>query len=73
MLCNQYRTCPPEIARKFDPDLQALLGYTMASYGLGYFASVEFIPGVPDTLPPEFAVVDSTDPADADIGKAKMF
>ena len=70
---NQYLTCPPEIARNFDPEFQALLGYTMANYGLGYYSPVEFNPGLPDTLPPEFAVVSSTDPEDADVGSAKLF
>jgi ectoine hydroxylase-related dioxygenase (phytanoyl-CoA dioxygenase family) len=70
---NQYLTCPPEIARGFDSELRALLGYTMANFGLGYFSPVEFNPGQPDTLPPQFACLESTDPNDADVGRAKTF
>ncbi|HSG91872.1 MAG TPA: phytanoyl-CoA dioxygenase family protein [Pseudomonadales bacterium] len=50
---NQYLSCPPELARAFSPELRALIGYTMANYGLGYFAPPTFTPGIPDTLPPE--------------------
>ncbi len=34
---NQYLSCPPAIARTLDPALQAVLGYAMGSYALGYF------------------------------------
>jgi ectoine hydroxylase-related dioxygenase (phytanoyl-CoA dioxygenase family) len=34
---NQYLSCPPEIAKTLDPELQDLLGYTMGSYALGYY------------------------------------
>lgn len=34
---NQYLSCPPEIARTLDPELQALIGYTNGGYALGYF------------------------------------
>lgn len=34
---NQYLSCPPAIARSLDPALQAVLGYAMGSYALGYF------------------------------------
>jgi hypothetical protein len=70
---NQYLTCPPEIARHFDPELRALLGYTMANYGLGYYSPVEFSSALPDTLPPEFAVLQDAGVKDADVGKAKTF
>ena len=70
---NQYLTCPPKIARHFEPELQALLGYTMANYGLGYYSPVEFSPDYPDTLPPEFAVVKGANVDDADVGEAKPF
>ncbi len=53
---NQYLGYPPEVARKFSPELQALIGYTMANYGLGYFSPPTFTPGIPDTLPPEYAL-----------------
>jgi ectoine hydroxylase-related dioxygenase (phytanoyl-CoA dioxygenase family) len=34
---NQYLSCPPEIARTFEPELQALMGYASAGYGLGFY------------------------------------
>lgn len=33
---NQYLSCPPHIAKDFDPALRDLLGYCMGSYALGY-------------------------------------
>ncbi|MEO1553088.1 MAG: phytanoyl-CoA dioxygenase family protein [Pseudomonadota bacterium] len=51
---NQYLSCPPEIASKFDPELQAMLGYAMGSYALGYFTP-PLPPGQgPEVVPPEF-------------------
>ena len=50
---NQFLSCPPEIARDLDPELTDLLGYTMGSYALGYFAAPQMIEGQADTLPPE--------------------
>lgn len=38
---NQYLSCPPEIARALDPDLQDLLGYTMGGFALGYFSHID--------------------------------
>lgn len=38
---NQYLSCPPEIARSLDPDLQDLLGYTMGGFALGYFSHLD--------------------------------
>ena len=35
---NQYLSCPPNIAKNFDPTLQALLGYTQGEYALGYYS-----------------------------------
>jgi hypothetical protein len=53
---NQYLSCPPAIARTLDPKLQALLGYAMAGYGLGYF-SPPLPPGEgPEAVPPEAAL-----------------
>ena len=34
---NQYLSCPPEIARTFEPELQDLMGYATGGYGLGFF------------------------------------
>lgn len=68
---NQHMTSPPEIARDFDPELRTLLGYTMASYGLGYYSPPSFNPGLPDTLPPEVAFMDPAE-VDMDEGKAHV-
>ena len=54
---NQFLSCPPEIARTLEPELQELLGYTMANYALGYYSSPQPLPAdLPDTLPPELAL-----------------
>jgi ectoine hydroxylase-related dioxygenase (phytanoyl-CoA dioxygenase family) len=53
---NQYLSCPPSIARTLDPKLQALLGYAMGSYALGYY-SPPLPPGEgPEVVPPQFAL-----------------
>jgi hypothetical protein len=36
---NQYLSCPPEIAREFEPELQALMGYASGGYGLFLYAA----------------------------------
>ena len=51
---NQYLSCPPHIARDFSPDLQALLGYSMGSYALGYFTPPVGPGEGPEAVPPEF-------------------
>lgn len=51
---NQYLSCPPRIAKNFDPKLRDILGYRMGSYALGYF-TLPTGPGVnPEVVPPEF-------------------
>ncbi len=53
---NQYLACPPQIAKTLDPKLQALIGYAMGSYALGYY-SPPLPPGKgPEVVPPEFAL-----------------
>lgn len=53
---NQYLSCPPAIARTLDPKLQALIGYSMGSYALGYF-SPPLAPGDgPEVVPPQAAL-----------------
>jgi hypothetical protein len=53
---NQYLSCPPVIARTLDPKLQALLGYAMGSYALGYY-SPPLPPGAgPEVVPPQHAL-----------------
>ena len=60
---NQYLSCPPAIARTLDPKLQALLGYSMGSYALGYFTP-PLPPGEgPEAVPPEFALRGDVDSA----------
>jgi len=59
---NQYLSCPPAIARTLDPKLQALLGYSMGSYALGYF-SPPLPPGEgPEGVPPQFALGEKVQP-----------
>lgn len=53
---NQYLSCPPDVAKDLEPELQALLGYAMGSYALGYFTP-PLPPGQgPEAVPPEFAL-----------------
>ena len=53
---NQYLSCPPQIARSLDPQLQALLGYRMGSYALGYYTP-PLPPGEgPEAVAPEYAL-----------------
>ena len=53
---NQYLSCPPEIARTLDKKLQALLGYAMGSYALGYYTP-PLPPGAgPEVAPPQVAL-----------------
>jgi ectoine hydroxylase-related dioxygenase (phytanoyl-CoA dioxygenase family) len=57
---NQYLSCPPEIAKDFDPVLQDLLGYTQGEYALGYYTDPADITSGRDIVPPEFALGRST-------------
>ena len=53
---NQYLSCPPELARELDPALQALLGYQVGSYALGYYTP-PLPPGEgPECVGPEYAL-----------------
>jgi hypothetical protein len=53
---NQYLSCPPEVARTLDRKLQALLGYAMGSYALGYYTP-PLPPGQgPEVAPPQVAL-----------------
>ena len=53
---NQYLSCPPAIARTLEPELQALLGYAMGSYALGYFTPPTSPGAGPEVVPPQFAL-----------------
>lgn len=53
---NQYLSCPPELARTLDPDLQDLLGYALGGYALGYYTP-PLAPGEgPEMVPPSHAL-----------------
>ena len=53
---NQYLSCPPEIARELDPELQDLIGYALGSYALGYYTP-PLPPGEgPESVGPEYAL-----------------
>ena len=51
---NQYLSCPPHIAKDFDPALRDLLGYCMGSYALGYYTPPTAPGKDPEAVPPEF-------------------
>ena len=50
---NQYLSCPPEIANELDPELRALMGYSLGGPVLGFYST----PGAPgegvELAPPE--------------------
>ncbi len=54
---NQYLSCPPDVAKTLNAELQDLLGYTQGDYALGYY-SVPKPNGknAAGIRPPEFAV-----------------
>lgn len=52
---NQYLSCPPEIARTFEPKLQSLMGYASGGYGLGFYTPPSIAEG-PEVYPIEHAV-----------------
>ena len=51
---NQYLSCPPTIAKDLDPELRALLGYSMGSYALGYFSPPLPAGEGPEAVPPDY-------------------
>ena len=53
---NQYLSCPPEIARTFEPELQALMGYASGGYGLGFYTPPLGPEEGPEVHPIEHAV-----------------
>lgn len=53
---NQYLSCPPEIAKTLEPELQALIGYAMGSYALGYYTPPLPAGEGPELVPPDFAL-----------------
>ena len=61
---NQYLSCPPELAKNFDPRLQELLGYTQGEYSLGYYSDPFDDTGRREVLPPEHALGRSSNAPD---------
>jgi len=60
---NQYLSCPPEIARTLEPELQHLIGYAMGSYALGYYTP-PLAPGAgPEVVPPDYALTGDAEAA----------
>jgi ectoine hydroxylase-related dioxygenase (phytanoyl-CoA dioxygenase family) len=53
---NQYLSCPPDIARTLPPELQALIGYSMGSYALGYYTPPLPAGAGPEVVPPEYVL-----------------
>ena len=53
---NQYLSCPPDIARTLAPDLQAMIGYAMGSYALGYYTPPLPAGQGPEIVPPDYAL-----------------
>jgi hypothetical protein len=53
---NQYLSCPPEIARTLEPELQKLMGYATGGYGLGFFTPPTSVGEGSDVYPVEHAV-----------------
>ena len=69
---NMYLSCPPQVARSLEPELQALLGYAMSNYALGYFTP-PLPPGEgPETVPPEFALGAMGSDATGSLGGADL-
>jgi ectoine hydroxylase-related dioxygenase (phytanoyl-CoA dioxygenase family) len=53
---NQYLSCPPELAKDLSPTLQALAGYAMGQYALGYFTPPGAPGEGPEVVPPQYAL-----------------
>jgi ectoine hydroxylase-related dioxygenase (phytanoyl-CoA dioxygenase family) len=72
---NQYLSCPPEIAKDLEPDLQALLGYTIGSYALGYYTPPLAAGEGPELVGPEYALGSRTGGEDAysQFGAAELY
>jgi ectoine hydroxylase-related dioxygenase (phytanoyl-CoA dioxygenase family) len=53
---NQYFSCPPEVARTLEPELQQLMGYATGGYGLGFYTPPTPVSEGSDCYPIEHAV-----------------
>lgn len=58
---NQYLSCPPEVAREFEPELQALMGYASGPTGLGFYTP----PLAPDNGPSVYPIEHAVRPLDS--------
>ncbi|MBL8554279.1 MAG: phytanoyl-CoA dioxygenase family protein [Phenylobacterium sp.] len=68
---NMYLSCPPEEARKLDPQLAALVGYAMSNYALGYYTPPLPAGAGPETVPPEWSL-GVLDDAEGSLGGAAL-
>ena len=69
---NMYLSCPPQNARLLEPELQALLGYAMSNYALGYFTPPTPAGEGPETVPPEYALGSMGADATGSLGGAQL-
>jgi hypothetical protein len=69
---NMYLSCPPQIARSLEPQLQALLGYAMSNYALGYYTPPLPAGEGPETVPPEYALGEMGADATGSLGGAGL-
>jgi ectoine hydroxylase-related dioxygenase (phytanoyl-CoA dioxygenase family) len=67
---NQYLSCPPHIARTLDPELRALIGYTLGSYALGYYTPPLPAGQGPEIVPPDWGF--GGEEGDARLGSAEL-
>lgn len=69
---NMYLSCPPAIARTLEPELQAMIGYAMSNYALGYYTP-PLPPGEgPETVPPQYALGAMEADAQGSLGGADL-
>ncbi|MBX3484237.1 phytanoyl-CoA dioxygenase family protein [Phenylobacterium sp.] len=68
---NMYLSCPPEEARKLEPELAALVGYAMSNYALGYYTPPLPAGAGPETVPPEWSL-GVPDDAEGSLGGAAL-
>lgn len=53
---NQYLSCPPDIAKTLPRELQALIGYAMGGYAMGYFTPPLPAGRGPECVSPDYAL-----------------
>ena len=58
---NQYLSYPPEVAKKFTPELRSLIGYSKGGYVLGFFTDSNDKEGRLESVSPEKLFGDSKD------------